>query len=58
MYCAISSTFTATLDVIYLRRYFVLGLVPGPHVVSLILTVIHGIFSLFCRRGNRNPEKL
>lgn len=57
MYYAISTTF-ATPDVIYLRCCFVLGLVPGLAVGSLIFTIIYRILSPFCRRGNRNPEKL
>lgn len=57
MYCVISTTFTI-LDVIDLRCYVVLGLVPDLHVVSVILIVICRILSPFCRTGNRNSERL
>lgn len=49
MYCVISTTFT-TLDVIDLRCYVVLGLVPDLHVVSVILIVICRILSHFAEQ--------
>lgn len=56
MYCALSTAFTVTLDATDLRCYFVLGLVRGLHLLSLIHTEICRVLSLFHRRGSRNSE--
>ena len=53
-----SRTFMIALDVTHLRCRSAWGFMPGLHVASLILTVLGRRWSPFCRRGNRNPEKL
>ena len=56
VYYAISTTFTRTLDVIYLRCYFVWGLAPDLHVVPLIFSHQQEMIPVLQKRKQKPRE--